>query len=154
MREEKCLDQQHHNWKRKVRWLARTKAVLIVPLVLAAVCPGQAQTAEALSPLRFTLKQAVAASLQKSRELSLARLQYETSREQAGLRRAEFLPNLYVGSGVAYTSGFPLLAGGGAPALFSLSYNQELFDLPSRGQVHAEEQKAEQQRLSIDAVRD
>jgi outer membrane protein TolC len=113
-----------------------------------------AQTGPPNSPLRFTLKQAVAASLQKSRELSLARLQYETSREQAGLRRAEFLPNLYTGSGVAYTSGFPLLAGGGAPALFSLSYNQQLFDLPSRGEIHAEEQKAEQQRLSIDAVRD
>jgi outer membrane protein TolC len=136
------------------RAAARIQAALWVLLVFAAgVCPGMAQTGPQDS-LHFTLKQAVAASLQKSRELSLARLQYETSKQQAGLRRAEFLPNLYTGSGVAYTSGFPLLAGGGAPALFNLSYNQELFDLPSRGQVHAEEQKAEQQRLTIDAVRD
>lgn len=154
MREEKCLDQQHRNWKRKVRWLARTKAVLILPLVLAGACPGRAQTAEALSPLRFTLKQAVAASLQKSREISLARLQYETTRQESGVTRAQFLPNLYTGSGVAYTSGFPLLAGGGAPALFNLTYNQELFNLPARGEVRAAEQKAEQQRLTIDAVRD
>jgi outer membrane protein TolC len=128
--------------------------VLIVPLVLAAACPGQAQTAEALSPLRFTLKQAVATSLQKSREISLARLQYETTRQESGVTRAQFLPNLYTGSGVAYTSGFPLLAGGGAPALFNLTYNQELFNLPARGDVRAAEQKAEQQRLTIDAVRD
>ena len=154
MREVKCLDQQHRNWKRKVRWLARTEAVLIVPLVLAAVCPGRAQTAEALSPLRFTLKQAVAASLQKSREISLARLQYETTRQETGVARSQFRPNLYTGSGVAYTSGFPLLAGGGAPALFNLTYNQELFNLPARGNLRAEEQRAEQQRLTIDAVRD
>jgi outer membrane protein TolC len=96
----------------------------------------------------------VAISLQKSREISLARLQYETSRQEAGVTRSQFLPNLYTGSGVAYTSGFPLLAGGGAPALFNLTYNQELFNLPARGDVRAGEQKSEQQRFTIDAVRD
>src|SRR5260370_5281810 len=95
-----------------------------------------------------------ARSLQKARASSLARLQYESSREEAGVTRSQFLPNLYTGSGVAYTSGFPLLAGGGAPALFNLTYNQELFNLPARGDVRAEEQKAEQRRLTIDAVRD
>jgi len=113
-----------------------------------------AQSEQELSPLRFTLKQAVATSLQKSREISLARLQYETSRQEAGVTRSQFLPNLYTGSGVAYTSGFPLLAGGGAPALFNLTYNQELFNLPARGDVRAEEQKTEQQRFTIDSVRD
>jgi outer membrane protein len=154
MREESSYQERR---RRKMSgWVvARIRAALSALLVCAVgACPAMAQTGPQNAPLRFTLKQAVAASLQKSRELSLARLQYETSREQAGLRRAAFLPNLYTGSGVAYTSGFPLLAGGGAPALFSLSYNQQLFDLPSRGEVHAEEQKAEQQRLSIDAVRD
>src|SRR4029077_10219904 len=154
-REEESFDRKHHNWKRKVRWLARTKAaVLIVPLVLAAACPAMAQSEQELSPLRFTLKQAVATSLQKSREISLARLQYETTRQETGVARSQFRPNLYTGSGVAYTSGFPLLAGGGAPALFNLTYNQELFNLPARGEVRAEEQKAEQQRLTMDAVRD
>jgi outer membrane protein TolC len=153
-REQKCLYQPHHNWKRKVRRCIRTWTALIVPLVLSALSPAKAQSTGELSPLRFTLKEAVATSLQKSREISLARLQYETTRQESGLTRAQFLPNLYTGSGVAYTSGFPLLAGGGAPALFNLSYNQELFNLPARGDVRAEEQKVEQQRLAIDAVRD
>jgi outer membrane protein TolC len=118
------------------------------------VRPGLAQRQDQLSPLSFTLKQAVAAALQKSREISLARLQYETSRQEAGLTRAQFLPNLYTGSGVAYTSGFPLLAGGGAPALFNLTYNQELINRQARGDLRAEEQKAEQQRFTMDAVRD
>src|SRR5438309_2565149 len=154
-RENNCFHQEHHSRKRKVGLSARTKTAFIVLLVCAAgACPGMAQTAGELAPLRFTLKEAVTTSLQKSREISLARLQYETSRPEAGLTRSQFLPNLYTGSGVAYTSGFPLLAGGGAPALFNLTYNQELFNLPARGDVRAEEQKAEQQRLTIDAVRD
>src|SRR5438309_4097823 len=154
-RENNCFHQEHHSRKRKVGLSARTKTAFIVLLIIAAgVYPAMAQNEGGLAPLRFTLKEAVTTSLQKSREISLARLQYETSRQEAGVTRSQFLPNLYTGSGVAYTSGFPLLAGGGAPALFNLTYNQELFNLPARGNVRAEEQKAEQQRLTMDAVRD
>jgi len=117
--EKKSFDQEHQKKARKPWRYAN--AALLVPLVLSAVCPGRAQTGEALSPLRFTLKQAVATSLQKSREISLARLQYETTRQETGVARSQFRPNLYTGSGVAYTSGFSLLAGGGAPALFNLT---------------------------------
>ena len=106
------------------------------------------------APVRLTLKQAVANSVQKSREVSLARLQYQSSREESSVARAQFLPSLFAGSGVAYTSGFPILAAGGAPALFNLTYNQDLLNLPARGDVRADEQKAEQQRLQVDAVRD
>ena len=154
-REEKFFYRERRPNDKARRSGAPAKAALIVLLVFAVgACPGLAQTTEGLAPLRFTLKEAVQTSVQKSREISLARLQYETSRQQAGLQRSQFLPNLYTGSGVAYTSGFPLLAGGGAPALFNLTYNQELFNLPARGDVRAGEQKAEEQRLTIDAVRD
>ena len=154
-REEKFFCREQPSNDKARRSGAPAKAALIVLLVFAVgACPGSAQTIEGLAPLRFTLKEAVQTSVQKSREISLARLQYETSRQQAGLQRSQFLPNLYTGSGVAYTSGFPLLAGGGAPALFNLTYNQELFNLPARGDVRAGEQKAEEQRLTIDAVRD
>src|ERR1700736_5941745 len=154
-REDTSFNQEHHYQRRELLHSAPSSAALIVLLAFGSgVCPAMAQNAGALSPLRFTLKQAVATSLQKSREISLARLQYETTRQQTGVARSQFRPNLYTGSGVAYTSGFPLLAGGGAPALFNLTYNQELFNLPARGNLRAEEQRAEQQRLTIDAVRD
>jgi outer membrane protein TolC len=145
---------QKDGGRNRWRFAANTAVLATLLIFVSVVSPARAQTEGELSPLRFTLKQAVATSLQKSREISLARLQYETSREEAGVTRSQFLPNLYTGSGVAYTSGFPLLAGGGAPALFTLSYNQELFNLPARGDVRAEEQKSEQQRFTIDAVRD
>lgn len=154
-RDEKALYRERQEGKRNVWLLARSRTAHVVMFVfVVSACPGMAQTEGQLAPLRFTLKEAVATSLQKSREISLARLQYETSRQEAGLSRSQFLPNLYTGSGIAYTSGFPLLAGGGAPALFNLTYNQELFNLPARGDLRAQEQRAEQQRLTMDAVRD
>src|SRR2546427_7757201 len=115
------------------------------------VCPAMAQNIEELAPLRFTLKQAVATALQKSREISLARLQYETSRQEAGLTRSQFLPNLYTGSGVAYTSGFPLLAGRGAPAPFNPTYKQEPFNPPAPGEVRSGGQKTQPPRMTIHA---
>jgi outer membrane protein TolC len=141
-------------WNSNAAHAAFSALPIIVLILGAGVLPAMAQNEGGLAPLRFTLKEAVAISLQKSREISLARLQYETARQEAGVARSQFLPNLYTGSGVAYTSGFPLLAGGGAPALFNVTYNQELFNLPARGDVRAEEQKSEQQRFTIDAVRD
>ena len=73
---------------------------------------------------------------------------------QIGVARSAFLPNIYTGTGVAYTSGFPLLEGGGAPAIFTLSYTQQIFNPPLKGEQHAAEQRAEEQRLSMDDVRD
>jgi len=73
---------------------------------------------------------------------------------QIGVAKSVFLPNLYTGTGVAYTNGFPLLQGGGAPAVFTLSYTQQIFNPPMKGEQHAAEQRAEEQRLSTDDVRD
>lgn len=155
MRQEEKSVQRHEPMGKTKRGITQKRLALLAPLALAAsVCAARAQTGQQAAPLRLTLRQAVADSIQKSRDVSLARLEYQTSREQSSVTRAQFLPSFFAGSGVAYTSGFPILAAGGAPALFNLTYNQELFDLPARGEVHADEQKAEQQRLQVDAVRD
>ena len=120
--------------------------------VLAGARTGRAQDAEVSRKL--TLKEAVNLAVANSRDLALARLQYGVMQRQIGVARSAFLPNLYTGTGVAYTSGFPLLEGGGAPAIFSLSYTQQIFNPPLKGEQHAAEQRAEEQRLSMDEVRD
>lgn len=113
---------------------------------------GHAQ--DAAVPRKLTLKQAVGLAVNNSRDLALARLQYGSVQRQASLVGSAFRPNLYTGSGLAYTSGFPLLAGGGAPAVFSLSYNQQIFNPPVRGDQRAALQRAEGQRFSMEGVRD
>jgi outer membrane protein TolC len=120
--------------------------------ILACAAKSNAQSTD--FSRKLTLKEAVTLAVANSRDLALARLQYGVMQRQIGVARSVFLPNLYTGTGVAYTNGFPLLEGGGAPAIFNLSYNQQIFNPPLKGEQHAAEQRAEEQRLSIDDVRD
>ena len=119
---------------------------------LASAGTIRAQDAELSRKL--TLREAVNLAVANSRDLALARLQYGVMQRQIGVARSAFLPNLYSGTGVAYTNGFPLLEGGGAPAIFTLSYTQQIFNPPLKGEQRAAEQRAEEQRLSMDDVRD
>jgi len=116
-----------------------------------AFCAGpvRAQDAE-----KLTLRQAVTLALQNSRELALARVQYNVAMNETGVYRSEFLPNLYTGSGAAYTNGFPATLNGQAPALFNLSYSEAVFNLPLRGQMKAAEERAKSLKLEIDRTRD
>ena len=124
-------------------------------VVLAALgACGVAHAQESAGGRPLTLKQALTLATQANSDLTLARLRYEVTQRQTRVTRSRFLPNLYAGSGIAYTSGFPLVAGGGAPALFSLSYDEALFDRPARGELHVAEQQMEQQRIQVDTVRD
>jgi outer membrane protein len=133
-------------------WQAVVCAAGFAIFIFAGAGISRAQDAELARKL--TLKEAVNLAVANSRDLALARLQYGVTQRQIGVARSVFLPNLYTGTGVAYTSGFPLLEGGGAPAIFSVSYSQQIFNPPLKGEQHAAEQRAEEQRLSMDGVRD
>ncbi len=137
-----------------VRSLQRTiqAAALVLPALLAAC--GAAQAQQLPQAQRLTLRQAVAQAVSRSRDVALARLRYEAAQRQADVGRSQFLPELYAGSGVAYTSGFPLAAGGGAPAVASVTYNQNIFDPLARSDVRVAEQQQEQLRLGLDSARD
>lgn len=99
---------------------------------------------------KLTLKRAVDLAVQNSSEVKLARARLNVAERTAGLNHSVFLPNLYTGSGAAYTNGFPL----GAPQVFNLSYVQTVFNAPLRGQYRASEDRAEIQRIEADRVRD
>lgn len=112
-----------------------------------------ASTARAQEQRKLSMREAVALALQNSRDLALARVQYKVALDAAGLDRAAFLPNLYTGSGVAYTSGFPSL-NGSAPAVFQLNYNQAIFDPILKAQQRSAEEHAKTMKLEIDRTRD
>jgi outer membrane protein TolC len=133
-------------------WRAAGYAAALGIIFLVSAARSNAQGSDLSRKL--TLKEAVNLAVANSRDIALARLQYGVMQRQIGVARSVFLPNLYTGTGVAYTNGFPLLEGGGAPAIFNLSYNQQIFNPPLKGEQHAAEQRAEEQRLSIDDVRD
>jgi len=122
---------------------------IAIAVALLLPVPARAQDSD-----KLTLRQAVTLALQNSREIALARMQYTVALNAAGVDRADFRPNLYTGSVAAYTSGFPATVGGQAPAIFSLSYTQSVFNLPLRGQLKAAETRAESQKIELERTRD
>jgi outer membrane protein len=129
---------------RKLRMLAA--AGIIATFLTAGL--ARAQDAE-----KLTMRQAVTLALQNSRDLALARVQYTVALNEAGLDRAAFLPNLYTGSGAAYTSGFPSISGS-PPAVFQMSYNQAIFNPLLKGQQRAAEDRAKNTKLELDRMHD
>jgi len=145
------------NMRQNKSWIGRLlpSARFAVCTAFSILCFTGAGGAQDAGPAReLSLKEVVSLAVANSRDLALARLRYGVFQRQAGVTRSVFLPNLYTGTGVAYTNGFPLLEGGGAPAIFSLSYNQQIFNPPLKGDQHAAEQRAHSEQLSIDGVRD
>jgi len=103
---------------------------------------------------RLTVKRAVELALRNSRVLAAARLQKEAAEKSAQLANAEFRPNLYAGSGLAYSSGIPETPGGRAPSIFNVSYTQKIFDSPLKGQARELRERAGAQALRAEEVRD
>jgi outer membrane protein len=127
--------------------------MLVGVLALLLAVPARAQNAEPNSET-LTLHQAVTLALQNSRDVKLAQVQYNVAVGEVGVNRSAFRPNLYTGSGAAYTYGFPSLPGGGAPAVFQMDYTQTLFNPLLKGEQHAAEDRAKNQKLELDRTRD
>ena len=102
----------------------------------------------------LSLGEVVKLALAHSPDLSLARAQYVVAKDTAGLDRSAFRPNLYTGSGAAYTNGFPETPGGQPPAVFQMAYNQEIFDKQQRGQQHFDEDLAKNKEIEYQNARE
>lgn len=137
----------------KRKWMAAIASLA----ALLWITPARAQNgAPAAAPTSgtLTLQDAIRMALQNSPDMRLARAQYEVALGQARVDRAAFHPNLYTGTGLAYTHGFPSLPGGQAPSIFELDYQQTIFNPFLRGQQHAAEDRAKNQRIEMDRVHD
>ena len=115
--------------------------------------PVQASSGQTGDDGKLTMRHAVTLALQNSRDLALARVQYTVALNQTSLDRAAFLPNVYTGSGAAYTSGFPSL-GGSPPAVFQMNYDQAVFNPALKAQQQAAEEHAKTMKLEVDRTRD
>jgi outer membrane protein len=142
--------------KAKTKKIRKVAPFLTSALVLlGAVSSARAQVApaEPVDNGKLTMRHAVTLALQNSRDLALARVQYTVALNQTSLDRAAFLPNVYTGSGAAYTSGFPSL-GGSPPAVFQMNYDQAIFNPALKAQQQAAEEHAKTMKLEVDRTRD
>jgi outer membrane protein TolC len=124
---------------------------LVVLLSAAALTSAQEATAPAASgvPVALTLKRTVELALANSKDIQLAKLQVQAAQNNAQLTRADFFPNLYAGSGAGYTYGLPETPGGRPPALFSVTYTEDIFNGPLRGLAKEQQEQVKAQRATL-----
>jgi outer membrane protein TolC len=133
---------------------AQTTAVLQAPVGQAAGQPGAAVAGgQQGGPVALTLKSAIEMALRNSKDIQIGKLQASMAQHATQVSRAGFLPNVYAGSGAGYTYGIPETPGGRAPSLFSLTYTEEIFNEPLRGQGKELEEQARSQRIVLEDVK-
>lgn len=114
---------------------------------------GTALQAQETAPVALTLKRAVELALQNSRDIQLAKIQTSLAQRAAYITKAEFMPNLYAGSGLGYTNGIPETPGGRAPSIFSITYRQQVLNQPLKGQARELQEQVKSQTLMMEDAR-
>jgi outer membrane protein len=97
---------------------------LIRMTVVLVLCAG-ATHAEVLT---MTLRQAIQRALAQNPEIAIARLDAIKAREAVRVQQDPFTPRIMVGSGLAYTNGFPMSIEGAAPSVIQARASQFLFN--------------------------
>lgn len=136
---------------------ACVRALVGALLALLLVCAATAQDRPASAGAQgepLTLKGVVELALRNSRSLAVAKLQQGLAEHSALISKAEFLPNIYAGSGVAYSHGIPEGPGGRAPSIFNVSYTQQLFNPPLKGQARELQEHINARVFDVEKVRD
>jgi len=131
------------------RSLAAAALLLALTGAAAAQAPGPPSAGEPL-----TLKRAIELALRNSHEMAFARLQQKVAEKSAMISKADFLPSLYAGSGAAYTNGIPQTPGGSAPSVFDVSYTQQIFNPPLKGQARELQERISAQKFEVEKARD
>jgi outer membrane protein len=104
-------------------------------------------------PVTLTLRSAIETALRNSRDIQVAKLQASVADHASMVSRAQFLPNLYAGSGAGYTYGIPETPGGRAPSVFNVTYTEEIYNEPLRGQGKELEEQARSQKIMLEDVK-
>src|SRR5437660_2461334 len=105
------------------------------------------------APMALTLKRAIKLALQNSKEIQVAKIQASVADRAAQITKAQFMPNLYAGSGAGYTYGIPETPGGRAPSIFNVSYTEQVFNEPLRGQAKETQEQAKAQKISLEEIK-
>ena len=92
--------------------------------LVAFLCAAHAEVHQ------MTLRQAVGMAVKQNPDIALARLDEENARQAVRVAKDPFAPRVTVGSGLAYSNGFPMSIEGSAPSIVQAHASQYLFNRP------------------------
>src|SRR5881296_777621 len=145
-----------------VRWVAGAAALLALYVGPASAQetaspksnqPLAQETPSAGAPVALTLKRAIELALLNSKEIQVAKIQASVADHAAQITKAQFMPNLYAGSGAGYTNGMPETPGGRAPSVFNVTYTEQVLNEPLRGQAKELQEQAKAQKIALEEAR-
>src|SRR6266704_2956692 len=145
-----------------VRWVAGAAALLALYAGPASAQetaspklnqPLAQETPSAGAPVALTMKRAIELALQNSKEIQVAKIQASVADHAALITRAQFMPNLYAGSGAGYTNGIPETPGGRAPSVFNVTYTEQVLNEPLRGQAKEMQEQAKAQKIALEEAK-
>lgn len=116
----------------------------LVIILLVAVCAGAAELRT------LTLREAIDLALSQNPDILLARLDERKAEEAVRLARDPFIPKVVVGSGLAYSNGFPMSIEGATPSIMQARAIGAVFNRPQSYRVAAA--KENQRSATIDAA--
>jgi outer membrane protein len=102
----------------------------------------------------MTLRQAVAMAIRQNPEIALARLDEEKARLAVRVARDPFAPRVTVGSGLAYSNGFPMSIEGSAPSIVQARASQFIFNRPQSFTVAQAKEDARGASLAVTSKRE
>jgi outer membrane protein len=103
---------------------------------------------------RMTLRQAVDLAMKQNPDVAMARLDAEKARQAVRVAKDPFAPRITVGSGLAYSNGFPLSIEGSAPSIVQAQAAQYLFNRPQSYAVAQAKENARGASLGVAGKRD
>ena len=138
-----------------MRTLSVLGAVLLAGtwIPLWAQEPPAAATPASVTAAAPTLKHAIELALQNSKDIRAARIQANLGERMSLVTKAEFLPNVYAGSGLGYSYGIPETPGGRAPSIFSVTYTEQVLNEPLKGQSREQAENGRAQRMVLEDVK-
>jgi outer membrane protein len=117
-------------------------------LLIAFVCALRAE----VHPM--TLRQAVETALKQNPDITLARLDEAKARQGVLVAKDPFTPHLVIGSGLAYSNGFPMSIQGSAPSVVQANVVQDIFNRQQSLAVAQAKENARGAALDVTGKRD
>jgi len=102
----------------------------------------------------MTLRQAVEQALRQNPEIAMARLDEIKAQEAVRIQKDPFSPRISVGSGLAYTSGFPMSIDGAAPSVIQARASQFLFNRQQSYMVAQAKEEARAVSFAVSSRKD
>ncbi len=103
---------------------------------------------------QMTLQQALQRALEQNPEVALARLEEKKAEHAVRLAQDRFVPKVYAGSGLAYSSGFPMSIEGATPSIMQAGAMADVFNRSASYRVAAAKENRRGATLGTAAKRE